>query len=116
MIKQLILLLLVIFPSTFLCAQDTINQTDKEGHKQGHWIGKYTNGSIHYEGSFTDDKPVGEWKRFHQNGKIKAQMHFFPNTDKALAELFDSKGIRYAKGSVSYTHLRAHETRHDLVC
>jgi len=99
MIKQLILLLLIIFPFTFLCAQSTINQTNKEGHKQGRWIGKYTNGWIRYEGSFTDDKPVGEWKRFHENGKIKAQMHYFPNTDKALAELFDSNGIRYAKGN-----------------
>jgi len=98
MIKQLILLLLVIFPSTFLCAQDTINQTDKEGHKQGHWIGKYTNGSIRYEGSFNDDKPVGEWKRFHENGRINAQLLHFPNSDKASAELFDINGVRYAKG------------------
>src|SRR5450759_2599255 len=30
--------------------------------------------------------------------------------------LFDIRSIGYSFESVSYTHLRAHETRHDLVC
>lgn len=99
MIKQIILLLLVILPLTFLCAQQTINQTDKNGHKQGRWIGKYANGAIRYEGLFNDDKPVGEWKRFHENGKIKAHLYHSPKSDKVSAELFDSYGVRYAKGN-----------------
>ena len=101
--KQLFLLLFVILPFTFISAQETINQTDINGHKQGLWRGKYPNGSIRYEGSFTNDQPVGEWKRFHENGKIKALLHNFPNTDKASAELFDSNGVRYAKGNFKGT-------------
>ena len=96
--KQLILLLLVIVPFTYLCAQEMINQTDASGKKQGHWIGKYTNGTIRYDGSFINDQPIGEWKRYHENGKIKAQLRHFPNSDKASAELFDINGVRYAKG------------------
>ena len=101
--KQLFLLLFVILPFSFISAQETINQTDINGHKQGLWRGKYPNGSIRYEGSFTNDQPVGEWKRFHENGKIKALLHNFPNTDKASAELFDSNGVRFAKGNFKGT-------------
>jgi len=101
--KQLILLLLVIVPFTYLYAQETINQTDANGKKQGHWIGKYTNGTIRYEGSFTNDQPVGDWKRFHENGRIKAVLHHLQNTGKASAELFDSNGVRYAKGNYKGT-------------
>ena len=101
--KQGILLLLVIVPFTYLYAQETINQTDANGKKQGHWIGKYTNGTIRYEGSFTNDQPVGDWKRFHENGRIKAVLHHLQNTDKASAELFDSNGARYAKGNYKGT-------------
>lgn len=101
--KQLLPLLLILFPFTFLFGQVAVNQTDVSGQKQGHWIGKYPNGTIRYEGSFANDKPVGEWKRFHENGKIKAHLHQFPNTDKASAELFDSNGVRYAKGNFKGT-------------
>lgn len=103
--KKLIFLLLsaVIIPLTLLFAQETINKTDVNGHKQGRWIGKYANGTVRYEGSFTDDKPVGEWKRFHENGKIKAILIHSPDTDKASAELFDSSGVRYAKGNYKGT-------------
>src|SRR5450759_384651 len=42
----------------------------------------------------------------------------FPSPEQILAapeELLRSAGLSRAK-TVSYTHLRAHETRHDLVC
>jgi len=96
--KLIFLLLAVMVPLTFLCAQATINKTDANGHKQGRWIGKYANGTIRYEGSFNDDKPVGEWKRFHENGKIMAQLHHIPNTNRTAAELFDNDGMHYATG------------------
>jgi len=97
--KIIFLLISFFIPFTFVFSQGTINQTDANGHKQGHWIGKFPNGTIRYEGSFVDDKPVGDWKRFHENGKIKASLHHIPNTDKVSAELFDSNGVRYAKGN-----------------
>jgi len=97
------LLLFVVTPFAYISAQEAINQTDANGHKLGHWIGKYTNGTIRYDGSFTDNKPVGEWKRFHENGRIKAHLYHYPNTDKASAELFDENGVRYAKGNYKGT-------------
>lgn len=101
--KLIFLLLSITVPFSYIYAQDAINQTDANGHKQGRWIGKYSSGTVRYEGSFTNNKPVGEWKRFHENGKIKAQLHHSPNTDMASAELFDENGTRYAKGNYKGT-------------
>ena len=102
--KNLILLLFsVTFSISSPSAQNTINQTDIHGQKQGKWIGKYTNGTIRYEGSFNNNKPVGEWKRFHENGKINAHLYHFQNSDKVSAELFDINGIRYAMGNYKGT-------------
>lgn len=101
--KLIFLLFAFMIPITFLIAQESANITDANGRKQGHWTGKSDNGKVRYEGSFSNDKPFGEWKRFHENGRIKAQLHYFPNTDKASAELFDINGIRYAKGNYKGT-------------
>jgi len=101
--KLIFLFLSVICSFTFLSAQDLLNQLDANGHKQGKWIGKYSNGKIRYEGSFTDDKPAGEWKRYHENGKLKAHLFHLPNTDKVVAELYDGDGILYAKGNYKGT-------------
>ncbi len=101
--KLIFLFLTLLIPVSFLCAQETINQTAANGHKQGKWMGQYPNGTTRYEGFFSDDKPVGEWKRFHENGKIKAQLFHYPVTGKVSAELFDISGIRYAKGNYEGT-------------
>ncbi len=100
--------LIFLFPAialffNLLFAQESINQIDAKGYKQGKWIGKFANGTVRYEGSFTDNKPMGEWKRFHENGKIKARINHISDTDKSVAELFDSDGIRYAKGNYKGT-------------
>jgi antitoxin component YwqK of YwqJK toxin-antitoxin module len=101
--KLISLLLFLVIPAAYIYAQEAINQTDENGHRQGRWIDKFTNGTVRYEGSFANDKPVGEWKRFHENGKIKAHLYHSLNTDKATAELFDDNGIRYAKGNYKGT-------------
>jgi antitoxin component YwqK of YwqJK toxin-antitoxin module len=93
----------IISASVGLNGQATISRTDPNGLKQGRWIGKYSNGAIRYDGSFINDKPVGEWKRFHENGRIKARLSHLPNSDKVSAELFDINGIRYAKGNYTGT-------------
>ena len=80
-------------------SQTAINQIDTKGLKQGKWIGKFPSGNIRYEGSFVNDQPVGEMKRFHENGKLKARMIYFPLSDKVSAELFDEDGVLYAKGN-----------------
>jgi hypothetical protein len=57
--------LLVIFVSVAGQSQTSLNVTDKQGKKQGHWIKKNPDKSIIYDGYFKDDHPVGELKRYY---------------------------------------------------
>src|SRR5450756_2594465 len=43
--------------------------------------------------------------------KVDIPMHHLPHSPQGFGSL-----SVHTKRSVSYTHLRAHETRHDLVC
>lgn len=99
MMKIIMLLVLLLIHFTVLTAQQTINQTDSNHLKQGKWIGKYPDGILRYEGYFKNDKPIGEWKRFHQNGELKAKLVYSPNSNKIIAELYDTEGILVSRGN-----------------
>ncbi len=92
-------LLFVLCAITFLAfSQEAANKTDTKGMKQGRWVSRYPGGTLKYEGSFINDKPIGEWKRYHENGKTKAFMSYRSKSDRAFASLFDVEGRLYAKG------------------
>ncbi|MCE1198268.1 MAG: toxin-antitoxin system YwqK family antitoxin [Marinilabiliales bacterium] len=95
--KSWILLLSWVLTANVLSAQVRDNMTDGSGRKQGHWTAKYPGGSPRYEGNFTDDQPTGIWKRYHENGKVKAVMTYGKD-GRCFAELFDEDGQLYAKG------------------
>jgi antitoxin component YwqK of YwqJK toxin-antitoxin module len=84
-------------------SQEALNKTDSKGMKQGKWVSKYPSGTLKYEGKFDQNKPVGEWKRYHENGKVKALMSYRLNSDRVFAQLFDEEGILYAKGAFDGT-------------
>src|SRR5450756_1294222 len=69
---------------------------------------------------FRVELPGGQRVLAHISGKIRLNFIKILPGDKVKVELspYDlSRGrIVYRSRSVSYTHLRAHETRHDLVC
>jgi antitoxin component YwqK of YwqJK toxin-antitoxin module len=79
-------------------SQEKLNRTDAAGMKTGRWISRYPNGTLRYEGSFDKDKPVGAWKRYHENGKVKALMNHRFNSERVFASLYDAEGKLYAKG------------------
>lgn len=56
-------------------AQD-INQVDEQGRKQGKWIKTTPEGVPVYEGEFKDDHPVGLFKRYYEDGSLKAEMEY----------------------------------------
>lgn len=101
--KSILFVLLLSSISLYSFAQVAINKTDSRGMKQGKWVGKYPGGTLKYEGKFLNDKPIGEWKRYHENGKTKAQMSYYQNSDRAFASLFDTAGKLYAKGVFEQT-------------
>lgn len=49
------------------------NKTDAAGRKQGPWIKYQSDGTTPlYTGTFKDDIPVGEFRYFYPNGKVKS--------------------------------------------
>ena len=75
-----------------------INQVDEQGRKQGFWTKKYRNGVTAYEVTFKDNKPVGEYKRYHSNGKLNALLIYDDKGEWADAKLYDEDGELIAEG------------------
>lgn len=96
--KNIGLLIVFFLVHAISFSQETLNKTDSKGMKQGKWVSKYPSGTLKYEGKFDRNKPVGEWKRYHENGQVKALMSYRLKSDKVFALLFDEEGILYAKG------------------
>jgi antitoxin component YwqK of YwqJK toxin-antitoxin module len=76
----------------------SINQTDKDGRKQGHWIKKYPNGNKMYDGFFANDRPAGEFKRYYEDNTIKSLLVFSKNGTEAKASLYYSNGMIASTG------------------
>ncbi len=83
----------------FASTNDTIwNQTDKDGRKQGYWRISYETGKIKYQGFFKDNKPVGEMRRYYEDGVIRA-IQYFGNNNKSKAKLYYQNGILAGEGN-----------------
>jgi antitoxin component YwqK of YwqJK toxin-antitoxin module len=80
-------------------ASTEINRTDPQGKRQGHWIKKYPNENIMYEGNFKDDHPVGEFRRYYDDKTPKSLLVFSQNGSKADATLYHPNGYISSKGT-----------------
>ncbi len=74
------------------------NQEDMAGNRQGLWIEYFDNGLVKYEINFVNNKPVGVYRKYHENGKLKANLVFDETSTKASAILYDENGSRIAMG------------------
>ncbi len=75
------------------------NITDANGLKQGLWRKIYPNGEIAYEARFKDDIPEGTVRRYHDNGKLQAELTYNQaGVDYAQASIFSPEGILVAEG------------------
>jgi len=95
--RVIIICFLLLFTGTVI-GQNTVNKTDAQGKKQGFWTKRDADGNLMYQATFKDDKPVGEMKRFHPNGKVKALIISTEGSDESDAQLFDESGKLIAKG------------------
>lgn len=66
------------------------NQTDQLGRKQGKWV-KYKDGVKFYEGEFKDDKPVGEFLRYYQSGRLSSKSVFSKEGSHCMTEIYYDK-------------------------
>lgn len=79
---------------------DTLNYMDANGKRQGQWIQKYKNGNTQFEGYFKNDIPVGQLKKYHENGKLKYDMYYDPkDANQVNVTMYDVAGELSAKGS-----------------
>jgi len=80
-------------------AQIGPNVTDENGLKQGLWRKIYPNGEIAYEARFKDDIPEGTIRRYHENGKLQAELAYNQaGVDYAQATIYSAEGLLVAEG------------------
>jgi antitoxin component YwqK of YwqJK toxin-antitoxin module len=71
------------------CQTETeINTTDQQGKKQGHWIKKYSNENVMYDGFFKDDHPVGEFRRYYENKTLKSLLIYSGDGKEVVATIY----------------------------
>ena len=98
-LKVLLTASLLIVSGIAICQIGTdINKTDQQGRKQGHWIKKYPNGNIEYEGVFKDDHPVGQFLRYFEDETLKSKLIYSIDGKKADATLYHPNGFIAAQG------------------
>jgi antitoxin component YwqK of YwqJK toxin-antitoxin module len=84
--------------SSFCQTAPDLNQTDKNGEKQGHWIRKYANNNIMYEGTFKDNHPVGEFRRYYENAVLQSVLIHSTDGKEADATIYHPNGFMASKG------------------
>ena len=91
-----ILLIGFVFLSTlFSSAQNVV---DENGLKQGDWSKKYDWGTTRYEGAFQDDKEVGVFRFYDQNGKLISERTYETPGGISNAIIYRPNGAIEAKG------------------
>jgi antitoxin component YwqK of YwqJK toxin-antitoxin module len=90
--------LLILYTLSSSSGQTSLNVTDQKGMKQGHWIKKYPNGAIMYDGYFKDDQPAGEFKRYYQTNTPKSLLVYSADGKEADATLYFPNGKIASKG------------------
>lgn len=78
--------------------QTDLNKTDQQGRKQGQWIKKYPNGNIMYEGTFRNDKPVGEFRRYNTDKSLKSVLIYSTDNREADATIYHPNGFVASRG------------------
>jgi len=87
------ILLLLLFPIHLLAQKDTLNVTDSNGSKQGHWVflgSDFPNSGVGAtelleEGNYIDNQRVGLWYRYGANAQVKSIMLFHVDKKTAIS-------------------------------
>lgn len=89
-----LLLLVTVNMSAFAQAP---NRIDSKGNKQGAWK-KYDKDVLIYEGNFKDNVPVGEFKYYHPNGKLKSITFFVQGVHEVRTTIFHPNEKKASEG------------------
>lgn len=100
--RILILIVSICFVFAIDCSwaqSSVLNRVDRDGLKQGHWVVRYKNGQIKYDGYFKDGKPYGLMHRYYSFGRLKAQLRYDTVSHTARAKLYKENGNLFAEGN-----------------
>lgn len=75
-----------------------LNQQDDQGRRFGRWEGRYPNGNLRYKGQFSNNRPVGLFEYFLEDGTLRATNTFEPGGVKAHHKSYSKSGILIAEG------------------
>ena len=90
--------LLILSLNSVSQISEDINRTDQSGKKQGHWIKKYPDGHIQYDGYFKDNQPVGTFKRYYETDTLHSVLIYSDNGKEVNASIFHPNGFIASKG------------------
>ena len=95
-----IILFLIFNAAAVALAQEPseLNKTDQMGRKQGHWIRKYPDGSVMYDGNFVDTHPVGLFTRYYDNNVKMSVLVYSQDGREADATTYHTNGYIASAG------------------
>jgi len=79
-------------------ANDTLNQKDAKGRKQGQWIKYNDSGMLKYKGQFVDDLPVGNFEYYFPDGVVQARSVFSENGNFTETTVYHHNGNVMTEG------------------
>jgi len=96
---RILLLFIALGAGLMLHAQPPAeNRTDAQGRKQGAWSKTWPNGEVRYTGQFIDDKPVGTFIHYNEDGVITSQQDHAGDGVTSRAVHFHPDGEVMARG------------------
>lgn len=108
-VRKILLSVVILMGSTnaFALAMDTINRTDENNMKQGHWVFTnktkklpgYSDNQVVEEGDFHDDRKSGKWIFYFNNDKVKHILTYTNNRPNGYAVFYYSNGNKREEGT-----------------
>ena len=94
------LLLLILFFTAFsVSGQDSLNRKDAKSRMVGQWVKYDSAGNKVYEGTFREGVPVGEFRYFYPNGRLKSIAKYSDNGKRAGTVSYFQNGMKMASGN-----------------
>lgn len=93
------LLLVLFFSVCTAYGQDSINRKDASGRMHGQWIKYDSLGNKVYEGTFREGIPVGEFRYFYPDGKLRTITKYADSGKRASTVSYFPNGMKMASGN-----------------
>lgn len=97
---------LLKYSEGYLRNAERINRYDNTGKRRGKWISYHSNGMVHVEGTYMNDKKNGIFKTFDKNGDLISLEKFREGelvVDTEESVILDLRNTYYSDGSVKST-------------